>query len=461
MNLFGARGKWWAFSLLSAFALQASSADAICERPQRVIGFFNGVWNSRDQAAKALDKLKQINAQEQPDEELSYELFYNITGTERGNTQIEDIAEVFIQRSPELGDLLAKRWEAFWETALGGEPESETYLGKLLDFLGVDKAAAREVELIKALKERIQAAQAEAFARMVSDPPTEETYREHTTRVRALVAEKNQLVLVAHSQGNLFVNHAYDAAMELTTASNVKVVHIAPASPTLRGEYALADLDLVINGLRVQGLDTVPPFNVSIPLAYVWEHDKSGHTLIPIYLAPALDTYARYNQMITNALTSLAILDHSAQATDDGGNIFSVTLAWNGQGDADLHVIEPDSTRVYWEHPEGPIGSLDVDNYKGFGPEHYFASCAAATYAAGRYRVEVSNYEAADNRVATLQLATPEGGVIYSRQLTLGAEMGDGVADGKVAALAPFEILVDKRLDQVGAFKIEVYPLGL
>jgi len=43
------------------------------------------------------------------------------------------------------------------------------------------------------------------------------------------------------------------------------VVHVAPASPTLRGRYVLADIDVVINGLRLSGINSVQPINILLP----------------------------------------------------------------------------------------------------------------------------------------------------------------------------------------------------
>jgi hypothetical protein len=79
-------------------------------------------------------------------------------------------------------------------------------------------------------------------------------------------------------------------------------VHIAPASPTLRGDYILADIDLVINGLRAQGITSVPPANIALPAARA---DASGHTLTNTYLDAARAALARIKAMLKTALTSL------------------------------------------------------------------------------------------------------------------------------------------------------------
>ena len=62
---------------------------------------------------------------------------------------------------------------------------------------------------------------------------------------------------------------------------SASVVHVAPASPTLRGPYVLAEIDEVINGLRNFGPRTVPNINIWLRSR---GGDPSGHTLVGTYL---------------------------------------------------------------------------------------------------------------------------------------------------------------------------------
>ena len=81
-----------------------------------------------------------------------------------------------------------------------------------------------------------------------------------------------------------------------------KVVHVAPASPTLRGEHVLADIDLVINGLRIQGPGTVAPINLNLPAS---KRDLSGHTFEGTYLDPTRPSRERVKALIETALDAL------------------------------------------------------------------------------------------------------------------------------------------------------------
>jgi hypothetical protein len=79
-------------------------------------------------------------------------------------------------------------------------------------------------------------------------------------------------------------------------------VHVAPASPSLRGEVVLADIDLVINALRVTGVNSVPSINVNLPLS---KSDPSGHGFEPTYLDTARAAYARTTSRIKASLDAL------------------------------------------------------------------------------------------------------------------------------------------------------------
>ena len=80
------------------------------------------------------------------------------------------------------------------------------------------------------------------------------------------------------------------------------VVHVAPASPTLRGDHLLTDIDLVINGLRLTGLNSVPDVNINIPMSKI---DPTGHGFEPTYLDKARAAYSRTIGMINTGLAAL------------------------------------------------------------------------------------------------------------------------------------------------------------
>src|SRR5690554_6145462 len=123
------------------------------------------------------------------------------------------------------------------------------------------------------------------------------------------IVEGKQIVMVAHSQGNLFANSAYDYAASQTDAESLKLVHIAPATPIANGPHRLADKDLVINALRatggVQDITDIIPAYLDRPAGLNGETDILGHGLLEIYLNPALNIGAAVVGDIENELAAV------------------------------------------------------------------------------------------------------------------------------------------------------------
>ncbi|MHB1678213.1 MAG: hypothetical protein ACYCSS_11870 [Sulfuriferula sp.] len=221
------------------------------------------------------------------------------------------------------------------------------------------------------------------------------------------MASKGQvLLLVAHSQGNLFLNQAYDHILPSVGSNGVVAVQIAPASPTLRGPYVLANIDLVINALRIQGNSTVPANNITLPVSVA---DLTGHSLTGTYLDAARPARAQVINLLNSGLASLAapISSNTAQA-------FTVSLTWAGSGSQHMYVYEPDGTEVYYAARQGDTGYLDTSNPLGAGSEQYVVTCNPSLMQTGTYRVAIDNYQGNNAGVATINVATPEAGTVLA-----------------------------------------------
>ena len=109
-----------------------------------------------------------------------------------------------------------------------------------------------------------------------------------------------------------------------------------------------------------------------------------------------------------------------------GTGDLQVTLTWDlGDSDVDLHLIEPDTTHVYFGNPAGTTAELDVDDVDGFGPENIFVAPGDA--AAGTYRIYVHYWSDHGNgpTTATIRVrvfdGTPQEQVgVFTRPLTTG-----------------------------------------
>ncbi len=376
-----------------------------------MFGYFNGVMTSRQQASEAMKHMKTLYGAVSPQgDPVRYETFYNLS-----QGFLTDLAEVFNQRTAEQTPELSNRFELFWENL--GEA------GGWWDLLTGDSEPLRAFQ--QSLREAAKTAAVQATSNLLAQeaPVTTVTQVEHKGRLDTLALEGKKLLLFAHSQGNLFANTAYRYVTHLLPSSAVKVVHVAPASTNLNGAYVLADQDLVINALRATG--PVPPNNVSIPPALQrtpganGKSDLLGHGLLPIYLHPGLSTSSMVDDAVSKAMSSMIAPPVRAQS-----GFFTATLTWDGEGDVDLHTLEPSGAHVFFGNPVGRSGHLDVDNRTGYGPEHYYASCSLQSLQVGTYRIALANYAFGQGRTARVQIASSADGVLGTRQVTLGAATG-------------------------------------
>ena len=256
--------------------------------------YFNGIHNDPAAATASLLELKRIHGtQTSAGDVIRYELMYNHTNG------FSDVVETFEQRLLEQNGLLAGRFELFFEVINGDGP----WWNKIA--ASIPSAA----KTLNSIADWYQAAAILALTKAFGNPPTALDYAQHRSVIDQKIDEGRKLLLVAHSQGNLFANVAYDYARKRLGTSSVKVVHIAPASSRLVGSYTLANLDLVINGLRVAGTvadntDDIPDY-AHRPAGVNGKKDILGHNLIAIYLNPGLTTSSRVKTHIQEALASL------------------------------------------------------------------------------------------------------------------------------------------------------------
>lgn len=404
-----ARGATAAAVMAAALAVSMPSGAAdLCTANGVAFAFFNGVQNTQAQAQATLNELADIHGEVSANgDTITYEVLYNYT------EGLDDFVEVFDQRLREQEGLLQDRFELFFTTLTGDGPWWE----RIIDAV----PAAQSV--LDAAFQAAQAGALQSLTSLYSNPPTAVNYAEHRLRIDNFALEGRKMLFVAHSQGNLFVNPAYDYALTLVGPESVKVVHIAPASPRTSGPHTLADLDLVINGLRAVGsvppvTDTIPGFLLRSP-GRNGNRDPLGHGMSEIYINQTLDISQSVRAHIADAIVTLV----SPAATGSPG-FFTATLTWDGFGDVDLHTFEPDGTQVYYQRRTGNSGYLDVDNVVSSGPEHYYATCDSELLQLGTYRVSVANYSRAEGRVATVQIASASEGALGTRSVTLGPPTG-------------------------------------
>ena len=410
-------------SLLSTSlpAFSQSNNQTVCEQTDGyTIGFFNGVqnqWGDACDSMRALAKEKYETKFSLPQgQTVRYELYYNQTKGMR------DFVEVYEQLVLQQNELLKNRWETMPEI-LDGYSGGKSFTGSLI--IAVAGLAEAFTSFSNYLKVEIPKPIAKHFgvpnlASLIIGNETEalwQTQTEQRQRINTTISEGRKLVMVAHSQGNLFVHEAYKSALKITNPESVKVIHVASASAILHGPHVLSDDDLVIYALRLPyTISTIP---ISTPNYYIRKNlgsgDILGHSFQNVYMHSALPLKAVINQNIVQALTTIQAPVRTAQP-----GLFTVTLEWNGSGDVDLHTYEPNGNKVYFGAKQGRSGRLDVDNTIKDGPEHFYADCSADKVMTGEYRIGVANYAGATGKTATVQVASWSGGVLSTNSVALG-----------------------------------------
>ena len=270
------------FFLIMAFLLLflagGSSHAASCHNVV-AIGYFNGVHVTYTDAVNSMGYVRlHEGIKSDSGVKIDYQLFYNQT-----NGWLTDLAEAYAQRTKELGDNFSGHYEYFFDSMKGNG-------------LFLDKVSKAFPEFARFARKFLIYASEKALADLAEQarhPPTKLDYAQHRAIVNTIVARREKMVFVAHSQGNLFANVAYDYATQITRFP-VHVIHVAPASIKFHGPIVLADKDFVINDLlRLFG--GVPPDSATVP-AYLerlpgdnGERDPSGHGFVEIYLNNRFD----------------------------------------------------------------------------------------------------------------------------------------------------------------------------
>lgn len=353
------------FLLLLSNVTQSHAATS-CVKAGYTIGFFNGVWNTEFEAKLSLENIAKLQTGTLNNLPVTPHLFYNQSGCDTpGATCLQDLAETFIQRANELDSTgqLSKDFTLFWESVTG----DHTYTDKLSGFVpGL-------ISIFSSLYSTINAKVLELTSQLLSNPPTSVTMAQNNADLDQLAADGQYFMLIAHSQGNLFMNQAYDHIVPTVGASGVQATHIAPASPTLRGDYVLSSMDTVINGLALLG--SMQPSNFALPLN---PDDATGHTLLGTYLSSTITGSFRgasrtpvqvVTDLITAAMNKLGIpTDPVCAKCSSLPNPF--TLAQYNQIVLGTTVAQANSIL-------GCVGTLSSP--AGLMPESYFWSRIAMT----------------------------------------------------------------------------------
>ena len=276
-------------------------------KKEPVIGFFNGVGTTKDEANENV-KFLNISMFGTEKSKIAVRTFYNYT-----DKPINDMLETFEQRMNEH-PLYKDHYELFFEIIDGGGSGLTSAIKVAPELAGDFSAMIQQYVAYSVLSIANQAVELGLDRGVTLKPekniykravPTEKVYQEHFTKAVDILRTGKRLVFVAHSQGNLFANHLYEF-LPLKFQQETMVVHVAPASQVLHGKHVLADQDQVIMFLRHSGrvpqpTVTIPDFK-NRPPGLNGSVDEVGHGFIPIYVNPKMDAFGQFKGYLMEAL---------------------------------------------------------------------------------------------------------------------------------------------------------------
>lgn len=422
-----------------------------CEKKGYAVAYINGVNTSWADAYSNLLHLRakmgigdRFGNNQEP---VTYELYYNTTASENSKTIFEKLVESWIKRNPRLQRITSQHWEVFRSFVEEGNNDDASWRSLREVYT---EAVPEFGPFFSSFMDEYSKQSIEELIRLVANPPEWEHTARHITRVKALALEGKKIMMVAHSQGNVYVKPLYEAALstEGFESDSISVLHLAPPNSNLNGPYLTVNQDKVISGLAQKSeLGAVPSSNTDIPGSHIEDTDITGHSFVNTYMNPEIGLLAKVRNQSFNLMDRL-------RTPDTAGNpgLFTVTMIWDRDGDIDLHTIEPSGNQVYYNNKQGDFGYLDIDNTVSHGPEHYYTYCGEEQIGTGIYQIGVNNFRSSRDTKVTLQVSSIFDGVIYSKEA-----FAIGPQKGKAGNASPIPVIdVEVLRNGMGEYDVRV-----
>lgn len=304
--------------LLIIFAqlTHAETADEGCF-PYTIV-FGNGVGNSKEDALKSLNILTGLVGSKYKDKDVNYKIAYNPTDGP-GAATILDVVEAAKQKAGENNSLWSLTWKVIFGVVNKAEPNQSwvTTVAQIWTDFNAKIMQGMRYNLAK------QSSYYDATA------------ASHVALYKALLTNKSdpqRVLLVAHSQGNLYGNIALQKLeQELLSIADGKkylsrfaMVGVASAADFVYkdGPYLTSTYDGVINAVRAN-YPTVLLGNITLPAAAEYKTtsvngepvsiiDYTGHGFVTVYTNNTYAGRALLKNHIEKQLSSLKDEDDSA-----------------------------------------------------------------------------------------------------------------------------------------------------
>ncbi|HWZ01684.1 MAG TPA: hypothetical protein VNX17_11410 [Edaphobacter sp.] len=270
----------------------SSAAQNPAPGPGYVIAYINGLSTDPIGAQDGVDALNAVYSAQYNNQSVSYTLFYTPT-----DGLMQDVINAFAQRvrsSPGLTD----RWELIWDTLDGGG-------GAISDLAIAENPSLSS--LVSDLKTTFLNDVLSNVKNVNTNKEFQPAVDQFASTLTTYYTQQKKTLVVAHSQGNVYLNAAYDAVKPQLKTDSLRTVAVATPAATVRdpqGRYVTSTTDLVIQAVAL-ALGNVEPANTDGPILAALSSDTGyGHKFVDIYMNP--------NYKLLSAVKALA--DSNLQA---------------------------------------------------------------------------------------------------------------------------------------------------
>ena len=412
--------RWFSFtvgvvvSVLSASspALVGCQAEMEGDGRETVIYYANGIRTPEDEALRVSRRLKDAYKAHLESNDRDTDTTYNYKFAILFNyhqTAVTDTVQALNQKMREAGisDAGVSAYQMYvW---IGQASLSLSEITRQISVMPFVPNPGRLTSLITA---EVLQGLGETIHRTAVDAVQERVMVEveYLAKLEADLRAGKRVIIVAHSQGNLFANEVVRRIKQRQPDAANSIAIIGVATPASREAneatfYVSARDDRVLDGLS--GFEDVLPPNVdndltSFTAPFADGRDFLNHSFLGSYFAEGLSS----RQSIDMYMDALA-RDLPYPSSVAGEGAIRASLTWGPQPDVDLHAFEPNGSHVYYAARTGRSGMLDLDDTTSEGPENYVVACDDVEV--GVYTIGVNYFRGDGAATAVVALLLGDG----------------------------------------------------
>lgn len=285
--------------------------------------------------------------------------------------------------------------------------------------------------------------------RCIPPPPNpavtiRQTFAKHITLYKNALNHGKRIILISHSQGNLYANMALRELRPKYT-KNIGMIGLGNVAGYKYSNtfYYTSHDDAVVNLFRAQPYNILPGNIKNYTTWGILGERSDFHNFYKGYFREKIPSRAKVDEKIHYYLKTLEQPKPIFQL-----GALMVTLTWEGNTDVDLHIREPNGTKVLYSNKTGNFGTIDVDNTTGKGPEHYVVPCSSQIE--GEYEIGVNYFSGTGVENVKVQITSENGdSKIFAKKLETANGVNGNSAPVKVAKVKVYKDSNGKYIYQI------------